>query len=105
MMNKFPADVISNIKAYACDIYKPTPTAQLIKTLNFEYKQTSHTGGIFRPYRLEENTNDGYFNWMNFTSPLNADIWSIPIRQYIISDLLPSYWSFYANTMDRNING
>ena len=98
-MNKLPKDVLNTIRGYASDTYKPSPTAQLIKTLEYEYKPTSNNGGVFRPYRLEVTATDGHFNLNKYY------ISSTPERNYIISDLLPSYWSFYANTMDRNING
>ena len=105
-MNELPKDVLKTIRGYASDKYEPSPTAQLIKTLNFEYKETSNEGSVYHPYRLEVTATDGHFNCIKFTyCPLTAEIWSIPGRWYIISDFLPSYWSLYANTMDRNING
>ena len=105
MMNELPKDVLKTIRGYASDKYEPSPSARLIKTLNFEYKETPNEGSVYHPYRLEVTPTESHFNYIKFTSPLTAEIWSTPTRWYIISDLLPSYWSFCANTMDRDING
>ena len=111
MMNKLPADVISNIKAYASDKLPPSPTAKLIKTLQFEYKDTTYDNDIFRPYRLEVTASDGRYFGKKFMGGLLESYWSIDNphtmflvsakREYIISDFLPSYWSIYADTIDR----
>ena len=101
-MNKLPNDVIKNIRGYGSDVYEPTPTAELIKTLRFDHKDTSEDNGLYLPHRLEVTATDGHFNCFNVTaiSPIGVAV-PIPKRNYYISDLLPSYWSDYADTMDR----
>ena len=103
MMNKLPADVISNIKAFASDQLPPSPTAKLIKTLQFEYKDTTYDNDIYRPHRLEVTATEGHFDWLDWSHRVGLRINLVfsATREYIISDFLPSYWSFYANTMDR----
>ena len=100
-MNELPKDVRKNIRDYASDVYKPTPTADLIRTLRFEHKEASDDDGRYLPYRLEVTAMDGHFNCFNDTSYRYSFAVPIPRRNYYITDFLPSYWSDYADTMDR----
>ena len=103
-MKGLPRDVITNIKAFASDKLPPSPTAKLIKTLQFEYKDTTYDNDIYRPHRLEVTATEGrYFGrkFFNAPNPNNGMFLFSAKREYIISDFLPSYWSFYANTIDR----
>ena len=90
-MNKLPNDVLKNIRGYASDVYPPTPTAELIRTLRFEHREMTEENGIYFPRRLEVSAAEGHF------------IRAMPTtrRNYLTNDFLPSYWSEYANTMDR----
>ena len=103
MMNKLPADVITNIKAFASDKLPPTPTAKLIKTLQFEYKDTIYDNDIYRPHRLEVTAAEGRFDFLDQSEPAGSRINLVysETRELIISNFLPSYWSIYANTIDR----
>ena len=102
-MKGLPRDVISNIKAFASDKLPPSPTAKLIKTLQFEYKDTTYDDDIFRPHRLEVTATEGRFDFLDQSEPAGSRINLVysETREFIISDFLPSYWSFYANTIDR----
>ena len=60
-MNKLPNDVIKNIRGYGSDVYEPTPTAELIKTLRFDHKDASEDNGLYLPHRLEVTATDGHF--------------------------------------------
>ena len=100
-MTGLPRDVIRNIKAFATDKLLPSTTDALIKTLQFKYEDANDNVNYLPP-RLEIRSTEAYFIRRDIPSdePLLTTT-----RMYIISDFLPSYWSFYANTMDRNING
>ena len=100
-MNELPKDVRKNIRDYASDLYKPTPTAELIRTLRFEHKEASDDDRRYLPHKLEVNATDGHFNCFTDTSYHYSFAVPIPKRNYYITDFLPSYWSDYADTMDR----
>ena len=90
---ELPQDVIKTIRSYASDKYEPTPTARLIKTLKFEYKEADNVG-LYRPYRLEVATQD-HFTWIDYTHPEPIHLWSVPKRTYTISDFLDEWWLDY----------
>ena len=92
---ELPKDVLKTIRSYASDKYEPTPTARLINTLNFEYKEASKLGLVYRPYRLEVTTQD-QFTWIDYTHPEPAHLWSVPKRTYVIRDFLDDSWSEYT---------
>ena len=60
MMISLPRDVVTNIKAFASDNYPPTPTASLIKTLQFEYEDATDNV-MYLPRRLEVRATETYF--------------------------------------------
>ena len=97
---KLPTEVNQLIREFASDKLPPTPTAQLIKTLQFEYNDFSYENDVFRPYRLEVTATEGHFDFLDHSEPpgsrTNLVYW--PTREFIISNFLPSYWSDYANT-------
>ena len=102
-MKGLPRDVITNIKAFASDKLPPSPTAKLIKTLQFEYKDTTYDNDIYRPHRLEVTAAEGRFDFLDQSEPAGSRINLVysETREFIISNFLPSYWSIYANTIDR----
>ena len=71
-----PKDVLKTIRRFASDMYEHTPTAKLVKTLKFEYKDASNIDYRYRPYRLEVTTQD-HFSWIDFTHPHLTHIWNV----------------------------
>ena len=86
-----PSDVLRIIKQYASDKLPPTPTATIMKQVKTTHVAESNHHGIYMPERLLVTT-----EWPT-TCYRTIFTW----RCYFISDLLPSYWSDYANTLDH----
>ena len=96
-MLKLSPELKQLVRQFASDRLPPTPTADLIKTLQFKYKMATDNV-IYLPRRLEVRAKDAYFIRRKIPSgqPLLATT-----RTYYLSDFQPSYWSDYADTMDR----
>ena len=99
-MNKLSPELKQLIRQFASDRLPPTPTAALIKTLQFKYEDANdHV--VYLPRRLEVTTPADSFTTIRFDAGLEALISAVDRRVYYLDDFLPIYWIFCANTMDR----
>ena len=90
-MNQLPSELkTERIHEFASDRLPPTPTASLIKELDFQYHETTDTWA-YLPQRLEVRSKPP----VRFNDGDN-----IHMRRYYLHDFLPSYWSDYAATYD-----
>ena len=89
---RLPSDVLRIVRQYASDKVPPTPTATIMKKVKITHAAESNHHGIYMPERLRVATE----------GPPVCYGTLFTIRVYFISDLLPSYWSDYANTQDND---
>ena len=94
-MNQLPRECKQLIRSYASDKLPATPTASLIKELDFEYHETTDRG-IYLPQRLEVRSKPP----VRFSDDYRNRIISTYMRRYYLHDFLPSYWSDHADTYD-----
>ena len=92
MLTSLPSEVKMLIKAYSSDKLPPTPTASLIKRLQFRYHESTEDAALYYlPRRLEVRVDE----------PIRFIVYDDHhIRRFYLNDFLPSYWSAYANTFD-----
>ena len=88
---RLPSDVLRIVKQYASDKLPPTPTATIMKKVKTAHLAESNHHGIYLPERLLVTT-----EWPTTCRTIFTR------RAYFISDLLPSYWSEYADTLDHD---
>ena len=96
-MNQLPRECKQLIRGYASDRLPPTPTASLIKELDFEYHETTDIG-IYLPQRLEVRSKPPV-RFSDSDEYRNRFI-STYMRRFYLQDFLPSYWSDFADTYD-----
>ena len=105
-MIRLPRDVLDNIKGYASDKLPPTPTAKLIKTLKFEYKDLDYQNGMNFPHRLVVTATEGHFDWLDWSEPrgLRIDLVYWPTRALIISNFLPNCATGWTSSANWSLN-
>ena len=102
-MKMLPTEVNQLIREYATDKLQPSATALLIKDVQFDYLPVVDNP-IYWPRRLEIRI----VNHDPFVRFLNLRQHKIPrgnrrMRQYLLHDFIPSYWSDYADTYDGDL--
>ena len=102
-INKLPQEIRTKIKEFASDKTPPTPTAEILKHLQFRYFSECQGHIPYRPARLmvwvDDNNCTRFVGirecWLSRNSSFR--------RFYRLSDFLPSYWSDFADTHDSKV--
>ena len=94
-----PPELKLIIRDYASDQTRPSPTAHLMKDLQFDYLPVVNEP-VYWPRRLvvQVMNHDPFVRFLNLREQGNRRL-----RQYMIHNYIPSYWSDYADTFDSEV--
>ena len=102
-INKLPKEIRTKVREYASDKTPPTPTAEILKHLQFRYFSEDQ-GPVYRPARLMVWVDDHENHTRCFVTRggwLSGNDSSQ--RFYSLGDFLTSCWSDFANTYDSKV--